>query len=69
MGTITTRKRKDGFTTYDAQIRVMRKGVKVYQESQTFDWKTTAQACAGLFASVGHEKARAWRACRVASGD
>ncbi|MFT0866002.1 tyrosine-type recombinase/integrase [Pseudomonas sp. CAM1A] len=44
MGTITTRKRKDGSTTYDAQIRIMRKGVKVYQESQTFDRKTTAQA-------------------------
>lgn len=44
MGTITTRKRKDGSTTYDAQIRIMRKGVKVYQESQTFDRKTTAQS-------------------------
>lgn len=44
MGTITTRKRKDGSTTYDAQIRIMRSGVKVYQESQTFDRKATAQA-------------------------
>lgn len=44
MGTITTRKRKDGSTTYDAQIRIMRKGVTVYQESQTFSRKTTAQA-------------------------
>lgn len=44
MGTITTRKRKDGSAAYTAQIRIMQKGVTVYQESQTFDCKVTAQA-------------------------
>lgn len=44
MGTITTRKRKDGSAAYTAQIRIMQKGVTVYQESQTFDRKVTAQA-------------------------
>ncbi|TWR85071.1 site-specific integrase [Pseudomonas saxonica] len=43
MGTITVRKRKDGSTGYTAQIRIMQKGVTVYQESQTFDRKATAQ--------------------------
>ena len=37
MGTITVRKRRDGSTGYTAQIRIMQKGVTVYQESQTFD--------------------------------
>ena len=37
MGTITVRKRKDGSTSYTAQIRIMQKGVAVYQEGQTFD--------------------------------
>lgn len=44
MGSITVRKRKDGSAAYTAQIRVMQKGTTVYQESQTFDRKTTAQA-------------------------
>ncbi len=44
MGTITSRRRKDGTTGYTAQIRVMRDGVRVYQESQTFDRKQAAQA-------------------------
>ncbi len=44
MGTITSRRRKDGTTGYTAQIRIMRDGAKVYQESQTFDRKQTAQA-------------------------
>ena len=44
MGTITVRKREDGSTGYTAQIRIMQKGVTVYQESQTFDRKATAQA-------------------------
>ena len=43
MGTITVRKRRDGSTGYTAQIRIMQKGVTVYQESQTFDRKATAQ--------------------------
>ena len=41
MGTITVRKRKDGSTGYTAQIRIVQKGVTVYQESQTFDRKAT----------------------------
>lgn len=44
MGTITLRKRKDGSARYTAQIRIMRQGATVYQESQTFDRKATAQA-------------------------
>lgn len=44
MGTITTRKRKDGFAAYTAQIRITQKGVAVYQESKTFERKATAQA-------------------------
>ncbi|MGV6475407.1 tyrosine-type recombinase/integrase [Azotobacter vinelandii] len=44
MGTITARKRKDGSSAYTAQIRIMQKGVTVYQESQTFDRKQAAQA-------------------------
>lgn len=44
MGSITVRKRKDGSAAYTAQIRIMQKGITVYQESQTFDRKTTAQA-------------------------
>ena len=44
MGIITVRKPKDGSTGYTAQIRIMQKGVKVYQESQTFDRNTTALA-------------------------
>ncbi len=37
MGTVTVRKRRDGSKGYTAQIRIMQKGVTVYQESQTFD--------------------------------
>lgn len=44
MGSITIRKRKDGSARYTAQIRIMQQGVTVYQESQTFDRKATAQA-------------------------
>ena len=44
MGTVTVRKRRDGSTGYTAQIRIMQKGVTVYQESQTFYRKATAQA-------------------------
>lgn len=44
MGTITTRKRKNGSVGYTAQIRIMQRGVTVYQESQTFDRKQSAQA-------------------------
>ena len=44
MGSISVRKRKDGSTAYHAQVRIMRQGVTVYQETQTFDRKTTAQA-------------------------
>ena len=44
MGTITIRMRKDGSARYTAQIRIMQQGATVYQESQTFDRKATAQA-------------------------
>ncbi|BAN49319.1 site-specific integrase [Metapseudomonas resinovorans] len=44
MGTITSRRRKDGSIGYTAQIRIMRDGAKLYQESQTFDRKQTARA-------------------------
>ena len=44
MGSKTVRKRKDGSVVYNAQVRIMHKGVTVYQESQTFDRKATAQA-------------------------
>jgi hypothetical protein len=44
MGSITIRKRMDGSARYRAQIRIVQQGVTVYQESQTFDRKVTAQA-------------------------
>ena len=44
MGSKTVRKRKDGSVVYNAQVRIMQKGVTVYQESHTFDRKATAQA-------------------------
>lgn len=44
MGTITSRKKKDGSVSHTAQIRIMRNGVRVYQESQTFDRKPAAKA-------------------------
>ncbi|KJZ49551.1 hypothetical protein VC35_04720 [Pseudomonas fluorescens] len=44
MESITVRKRKDGSAAYTALIRIMQMGVTVYQESQTFDCKTTTQA-------------------------
>lgn len=40
MGSITVRKLKDGSAAYTAQIRIMQKGVTVYQESQAIDRKT-----------------------------
>lgn len=43
MGTITRRENKKG-VTYTAQIRLRREGLIVYQESQTFERKQTAQA-------------------------
>lgn len=44
MGTITERKRKNGKSSYTAQIRVKRRGSVVYQESQTFERKQAAGA-------------------------
>lgn len=46
MATIRKRKRKDGTFGYTAQIRIMRDGVQVYQESQTFDRQQPAKAWA-----------------------
>ncbi|WP_431484153.1 tyrosine-type recombinase/integrase [Pseudomonas solani] len=44
MGSITSRKRRDGSVGYTAQIRIWREGRTVYQESQTFERKQAAQA-------------------------
>lgn len=44
MATIRARKRTDGSISYTAQIRLIRDGVQVYQESQTFARKQAAQA-------------------------
>nr|WP_225780668.1 site-specific integrase [Pseudomonas sp. Marseille-Q3773] len=41
---MTQRKRKDGSSGFTAQIRITKEGKVVYQESQTFDRKATAQA-------------------------
>lgn len=51
MGTIVTRKRKDGTPSYTAQIRVKRGGVVIYSEAETFsrlreakDWQAAREA-------------------------
>ena len=44
MATIRARKRTDGSISYTAQIRLIREGAQVYQESQTFARKQAAQA-------------------------
>ena len=44
MGSITSRKRKDGTIGHTAQIRIKRDGVVVHTESQTFDRKPAANA-------------------------
>lgn len=44
MGTIVSRKRKDGSTGYTAQIRIKSGGKVIYTEAQTFDRKQAAQA-------------------------
>src|SRR5690606_25392754 len=44
MGTITSRKKKDGSVSHTAPSRIMRNGVRVYQESQTLDRKPAAKA-------------------------
>ena len=44
MATIRARKRTDGSTSYTAQIRLIREGAQVYQESQIFARKQAAQA-------------------------
>ncbi|WP_236207870.1 tyrosine-type recombinase/integrase [Pseudomonas tohonis] len=47
MATIIKRKRKDGSVAYLARIRIMNDGVRVYQESLTFDRLQSAKAWAG----------------------
>lgn len=42
MGTITSRRRKDGSTGYTAQIRIKRNGALVHSESETFERKPAA---------------------------
>ncbi len=44
MGTIVTRKRKDGSVSYQAQILIKRAGVIVHREAQTFERKQAASA-------------------------
>ena len=44
MGTVITRRRKDGTTSYLAQITIKRKGKIVHREAQTFERKQTANA-------------------------
>lgn len=44
MATIRARKRADGCVSYTAQIRLVRDGTQVYQESQTFARKEAAKA-------------------------
>lgn len=44
MGTITSLRRKGGATGETAQIRIVRDGARVYQESQAFDRKQATQA-------------------------
>ena len=44
MGTILTRKRKDGSNAYMAKIVIMRGGDIVYRENQTFDRQHVASA-------------------------
>ena len=46
MATIRARKKADGAVSYTVQIRLKKKGVLVYQESQTFARKQAAQAWA-----------------------
>lgn len=44
MGTITTRKRKDGTMAYTARVRITHGGNVIHQETQTFDRKQAASA-------------------------
>lgn len=43
MGTITSRRRKDGTSGYTAQIRLKRAGQVIHSETETFDRKQHAQ--------------------------
>lgn len=43
MGSINTRKRKDGSNSYLARVRVMREGTS-YHETKTFDRRPAATA-------------------------
>ncbi len=42
---ITSRRRKDGANSYTEQVKIMRDGAQVYQESQTVNRKWAAQVC------------------------
>ncbi|RIZ39863.1 hypothetical protein CIK02_09320 [Pseudomonas putida] len=44
MATIRARKKADSTVSYTVQVRLKKKGVLVYQESQTFARKQAAQA-------------------------
>jgi hypothetical protein len=43
MGTIQTRRRKDGTAGYTASIRIKQKGLVIHSETETFDRKQHAQ--------------------------
>ncbi len=58
MGTTTQRQRKDGSAAFTVQIRIMKNGEKVYQESPTFDRKATAQAWLRKWEAGLHEPGR-----------
>lgn len=57
MATIRPRKRKDGGISYTAQIRIMREGVQVYQESQTFSQQPASKAKAMAKSWAGRREA------------
>lgn len=44
MGTITSRRRRNGTTGYTAQIRIKREGRLIHTEAETFDTKALAKA-------------------------
>jgi hypothetical protein len=44
MGTIVTRRRKNGSSAFLAQISIMREGAIAYRQSRTFDRKPVAEA-------------------------
>ncbi|UZW61545.1 site-specific integrase [Lysobacter enzymogenes] len=71
MGTISTRRRKDGSQGYTAQIRLKRDGKVIHSESETFDTRPLAKAwMARREAELSAQRARGQPAGkRVTMGD